>query len=297
MTGLVKDGMDMSGTGIVDIDHVMCDVSDLSAAVEAFSWLGFGFTPESAIGGFSNRLAQLTPVGPGVANFFELMTINDAENVSPLMRDVLAGPDGIKMIVHIADDLERATQAFADVGSPVGDVWNVEREWTSPDGNREDVRFRVLIPKRGALPYFMNAYTPNSLSQYLQPAYQRHDNGARHIRRIYAACPSSHLREAVDRLERLYSCAAHELSPTVFALQPRDVVLEVADPDDLRGRFPMLPTPADDNPALVGLQFAVADLGRTEALLRARGVAADVRDETIVVAPTDASGILIEFAG
>ncbi|MEW5420808.1 VOC family protein [Amorphus sp. 3PC139-8] len=282
-------------SGLVEIDHLMCTVSDMPAAVTAMSRLGFRLTPESEIGGMSNRLAQLTPIRAGSANFFELMTINDRTRVPALMQEILSGPDGLKMIVHVCDDIESATRAFAYAEAPIGDTWHVEREWVSDDGLIEDVRFTVLIPQRGALPFFMNAYKPNSLSQYTQPKFQHHDNGALNIRRVYAVCPEGRLAEEVAKLETVYACVARRSADGSFTITPRDVVLDVSDPGLSAHRFEgAVPLPADAS-TLVGLQIAVVDLTHTERLLRANSISPICRPGRVVVRAEDACGMMIEF--
>ena len=76
---------------VVELDHLMIKVDSLKAATEKFSRMGFDVTPESRIEslGVANRLVLLWPRRPGVANFLELMSVPDPENVDPTMAEVL----------------------------------------------------------------------------------------------------------------------------------------------------------------------------------------------------------------
>ncbi|AFK53639.1 VOC family protein [Tistrella mobilis] len=283
-------------TGLVDIDHIMCGVSDINATVADLSRLGFSFTPESTIGGMSNRLVQMKPIRPaGAANFFELMTVNDHLRVPPLMRDILSGPDGLKMIVHLSDDIEQAAATFAKAGSPIGDSWTVGRDWVREDGEREHVRFTVLIPARGHLPFFMNAYRPDSIAQYSQARYQTHENGARHIRRVYATCPAAKLPEVVAQHEKLYGCQASTLGDDAFAIRPGDVDLVLMSEDGFASRFGLAGHMQLGLPRLAGLTIEVSDPDALAALLARNGIPATACEHALVVGPEHAAGMVIEF--
>lgn len=132
--------------GIVDIDHVMCQVADTEQAKAAFERLGFHTTPRSSLagGGVANRLVILTPKGDGVANFTELMAIEDRSCLEPSMAKVLAGAQGIKSLVNTLDDADAPRESQVLAGFAMHDVWPKERARRLPSGEELLVAFRVL---------------------------------------------------------------------------------------------------------------------------------------------------------
>ncbi|MGI8680696.1 MAG: VOC family protein, partial [Mycobacteriales bacterium] len=140
--------------GILDIDHVMCQVGDTEQAGAAFERLGFSTTPRSSIaaGGVANRLVILTPRGDGVANFIELMAIEDRERLEPSMADILAGVPGIKSLVNALESADAARLAHIASGFSMLDVWPKQRKWRLPSGEELLVAFRVVIPAPDQVP-------------------------------------------------------------------------------------------------------------------------------------------------
>jgi hypothetical protein len=69
------------------------------------------------------------------------------------------------------------------------------------------------------------------------------------------------------------------------------------DPARIAERFPDMALPGPtDSPILVGYRVAVADIAATEKLLRANDVLARRHRGALIVDPSDAFGVAIEFA-
>jgi catechol 2,3-dioxygenase-like lactoylglutathione lyase family enzyme len=279
---------------ILDIDHVMCGVDDLGAAAHAYERLGFRLTPFSRMEGIgvANRLVLLRPAGAGVANFVELMTIEEPAAASAVMREVLAGPPGVKSLVHAVPSAERIREHHLAAGLDMLPVWPVERDWTLDSGETLCLRFRVALPRPGPLPLMFNHVEYLTLEHYLRPELREHPNGAVRLSEVTALAGD---RE-VEAFERLYGRRAERLDGAAV-LTVRDVRLRIAGVDALAADLDALGLEPPAPPAYLGFAVQVEDLGRAEALLACGGVRATRLERRLLVHPDDACGSLLELRG
>lgn len=285
-----------SATGFTEIDHVVCRVQDLDAAVGKFRRMGFRLTPESSFMHVTNRLIQLTPVAPDAPNFFEFLTISDTRKVDSIVKANLTGPDGLVMLVHITDDVSRAHATLASVGAPGGSIVEIERDWIEADGFNECVKYEALIPEPGELPFLVNAYCPSDVGQYTQARYQQHANGAVRMTRIIACVEDIELQDAVAKFETIYDTKAINVAEGIIDVTPRDVSLRFITPGKLLSTYIDIDYWRDKPPpSLVGLVIEVRDLDVLRSILKTNDVLHHDVGDTIIVPPEESCGFLLEF--
>lgn len=297
MASSLAPGQRMSvSNGIVDIDHIMCKVDDTESALAVFEQLGFSTTPRSSItsGGVANRLVIFTPKGEGVANFIELMAIEDPLNVEPAMVEVLGGAPGIKSLVNALQDAARAREQHIAAGFTMLDVWPKERTWRLPSGEELLVAFRVLLPEPGQVPLMFNGVEYLTLHHYLRPEFQRHANTAVRWSRVSAVTARDGFEEAVAVYERVYGSAA-ETGDGEATVHVRDTSLTLLTPDALRRVFAGVDLSTFTPPCYCGVTVEVADVGRTHEILLSNDVRHVRHPRSLIVDPADACGIVLEF--
>lgn len=285
--------------GVAELDHLMIKVDSLKAATEKFSRMGFDVTPESRIEslGVANRLVLLWPRRPGVANFLELMSVPDPGNVDPTMAQVLSAGEGIKMIVHLAADIETFVATIRERETWVDPIWDIRREWQTPDGERQTIRFRVTKPVPGGAPFTINAYQPNTIGQYLQDRFRRHANGARHIAAVTGVVAARQFAPAVAYFEGLYGIPAQRTGEGIAEIKPRDVNLRIVTETFFAGLYPEIGPAPLRLPCLAAVTIEVSDLEGVATLLAANDVSHVRRHQPagIVVGPHEACGVTVEF--
>jgi hypothetical protein len=284
---------------LVELDHLMVKVDSLKAAADKFSRMGFDLTPESRIEslGVVNRLVLLWPRQPGVANFLELMSVADPGSVDPTMAEILSGNEGLKMIVHLASDIEKFVATVREGQTWVDPVWDIRREWQPPDGERQTIRFRVTKPVPGQPPFTINAYQPNAIGQYLQDRFRNHANGARHVAAVTGIVPAQEFAPAVAYFESLYGVSALHAGAGIAEIRPRDVTLRIVAESSLASLYPEIDRARYAPPCLAAVTIEVSDLPAVATLLAANGVSHVLRRQatSIVVGPDDACGVTLEF--
>lgn len=284
---------------VVELDHLMIKVDSLKAATEKFSRMGFDVTPESRIEslGVANRLVLLWPRRPGVANFLELMSVPDPGNVDSTMAEVLSAGEGIKMIVHLAADIEKFVATIRERETWVDPIWDIRREWQTPDGERETIRFRVTKPVPGGAPFTINAYQPNVIGQYLQDRFRHHANGARHVAAVTGVAAAQQFASAVAYFEALYGIPAQRAGEGIAEIKPRDVTLRIVTATSFAGLYPEIGPAPLRLPCLAAITIEVSDLESVATLLAANDVSHVRRGRPagIVVGPNEACGVTVEF--
>lgn len=281
--------------GIVDIDHVMCKVADTEHARAAFERLGFSTTPRSSIGGgVANRLVLLTPRGDGVANFIELMALEDPQCAEAQMLNVLSGPPGIKSLVNTLEDAALARESHVSAGFTMLDVWPKERTWHLPSGEELQFVFRVLLPVPGRVPLMFNGVEYLTLQHYLRPEFQLHPNGALRWVRVSAVINDDELEDTVAIYERLYGSSA-ERGDGQATVAVRDTSLRLLTSDALSRAYGDVDLPGFRPPCYCAITVEVADVARAGAILAENGVRHIRHTESLVIDPTEACGTVLEL--
>lgn len=282
--------------GIVDIDHVMCKVMDTEDAMAVFERLGFSATPRSIVGhgGVANRLVILTPRGDGVANFIELMAIEDRATLEPSMVEVLAGGPGIKSLVNAVEDATEARKAHIASGFTMLDVWAKKRTWRLPSGEELLFVFRVLLPVPHQVPLMFNGVEYLTLQHYLRPEFQRHPNGALRWIRVSAVIEEKDFEETVGIYERLYGSTA-ERGDGQAVVRVRDTCLRLLTPEAVGRLFDGMDLSGLSPPCYCAITIEVADVERAGVILVENGVRHIRRTQSLLIDPAEACGTILEL--
>jgi hypothetical protein len=225
------------------------------------------------------------------------MSVPDSENVDPTMAHVLSASEGIKMIVHLAVDIEKFVATIRERETWVDPIWDIRRQWQTPDGESQTIRFRVTKPVPGGAPFTINAYQPNVIGQYLQDRFRHHANGARHVAAVTGVASAQQFAPAVAYFEDLYGIAAQRAGEGIAEIKPRDVTLRIVTATSFAGLYPEIGPVPLQLPCLAAVTIEVSDLHGVARLLAANDVSHVRRGQPagIVVGPHEACGVTFEF--
>lgn len=282
--------------GILDIDHVMCRVTDIEAGLRTLERLGFKPTPYSRLEmmGGGNSLVLLRSRSRAVANFLEIAYTGNPPAATPLITKILVGGEGVKMVVHMTS-AARAYEAWRQLGLSVIPPISFERTTSLPTGEALLFKATVVIPEPGQAPLMFNGYETETLHHYRRTDYQDHPNGAQHWDAVTALVAADEFDNAVAFYERLYGVSAQRGSG-VASITRGEVEFRIATSAGLAERYPGIDAVCGRAPPVyVGLTIAVDDPGRLLQLLVANGVPAKQIGRAVCVAPRDAMGILFDF--
>jgi hypothetical protein len=281
-----------------NLDHLVLCVHDLEAAHRRFRSFGFTVTPPADHPfGTRNRLVLLDD------NFIELLTVADAGAIPSTApggfsfgahnRTFLAEGEGISMLAFKGTDARADVRGFAAQGLATYDPLDFSRDAVMPDGRTVRVGFSLAFSTDAGLPglAFFTCQHQQSRDLFWQPDYQRHANGAKRVVDVVlsAADPGAH-RHFFERLTGSYASAA----PGMLSFGPPDNRLTLSG----RARFARgFPEGATDRraPHFEAYRVAIADLGTVERHLQENGVRYQSAEGAIVIAPTAAFGVAIEF--
>jgi hypothetical protein len=284
---------DQPKNGIIEIDHLLTAVQDAQRAGEDFERLGFTVTPLSVITamGLSNRLVLLSPLSDGAANFVELMALNDPAAANAAMRQLLEGPESVRSMVMTSRDAETTRSALIAEGYEPGEVHKLQRVWELPSGEQLHLAFDVLLPLPA--PFAFNVCQYRTLQHYLRPQWREHPNGA--VSLVSVHCVEEQPRKAIGYFEKLFGKRAERESDGSLSITPGKVKLVVHAPAQFAAAFGIEPPRPG---GYAGYSINVEDLGRTTALLRARGIDfVDLGAAGAVVGPAAAHGNALRFVG
>ena len=283
------------------IDHLVLCVHDLEAARRFYGGLGFTTTPPAVHPfGTGNSLVQLQ------GNFLELLSVVEPDRIPAMApgefsfgafnRDFLARRQGMSMLVFQSDDARRDQREFAGKGLTTYAPFDFSRKAMLPDGSTVTVGFSLAFvtdPRMPAAAFFVcQQHAPE---YFWKPEYQRHPNGARAVTEVImtAEAPAT-FAELFEGLQGPQSVSVGEGVLRVATALGRITLLDRA---RFAARFPDMPDPEGaETPRFAGYRVMVADLGRTQAVLRDASTRFRCEDDRIWIPSAEALGVVIEFA-
>lgn len=283
----------MPDKAIAEIDHLLTSVHDLDAAASLFRRMGFTLSPISRIEGMgiSNHLVLMTPPTSGIGNYIELMTAHSRSNLPPAMVRALSGAEGIKSMVLVSADIDRARTAINDAGFDAGAPFHVQREWVIAPGESVFPEFDVILPVDAPLTF--NCCRYYNVELYLRPEWLRHENGARRLCSVIAVANDP---AAITRpMGTLFGSVNN--TPEVSRTSPGRVDLAVYNPESLRSVFGIdCGSLQPGSACYVGYVIEVESRDRLAACLDRGGVRYREIGSDLAVDPFDGIGNLIIFA-
>jgi hypothetical protein len=274
------------------LDHLLTYVPALDDAAALFRRMGFSLSPVSHIEqmGISNHLVLMHPLGPGRANYIELMSPHDRSKLPPQMARTLSGEGGVRSMVIATNDLpafqRRLVRADFSVTSPM----RAQREWKIPGEPSVYPEFDVMMPVEAPLPF--NACRYYNLELYKRADWLQHPNGARRVCSCYAIAEHP---EALSVYAEIFDRDASRLPDGGWRFPAGDIELIVLPPLLAAERFGLSALPAA-GPDYLGYEIKVASLDALRALLSAQEVPHTEDQGALYVHPQTGFGSLIVFS-
>jgi catechol 2,3-dioxygenase-like lactoylglutathione lyase family enzyme len=283
------------------IDHLVLCVDDLERARRFYENLGFTMTPRAEHPfGTGNSLIQLH------GGFLELLAVVEPDNIVPMAPDhfsfgafnaaFLERRQGMSQLVFQSDDARRDHTDFVAKDLTTYEPFDFSREAAAPDGSTDTLSFSLAFITDERMPeasfFVCQQHDPQ---HFWRPRYQRHANGAQAIAEvIMVAGNPPDLADFFTALEGPENVTPGERRLDVTTPLGRITILS---PTRYLTRFPgmMLPDPPK-SPYFAGYRISVSDLEETRELLRQRQIRIKEREDSLIIRPDDAFGVLIEFA-
>ncbi len=277
--------------GIRGLDHVLVGVADLEAAKSVWGRLGFKACPRGRhIGWGTANYCLMFP-----HDYIEIIGIVDpSQFVNRLDAFLAAHGEGLMAVAFATDDAAdcAARLRAADIAA---------------DGPK-DLKRILELPEGEVLPAFELVFTPDAATPALRsficthltpeivwrPEWLEHPNGAQGIAEVVVAVEMP--GELGLAYANLLGMDAVRAADGWIQVQAGGCTLSFLGPAPLAERFPEL---ADGPlPRILGMTVRVADPAATRYYLEVAGVPfAPTADGRLRVAPVEASGVMLEFAG
>ena len=280
-------------------DHLVLCAADLDRASRFYATIGFTLTPRAVHPfGTCNSLIQLH------GNFLELLSIADPRLIPKAAPGkfsfaayndaFLKRREGFSMLVFATSDAAADAAEFKKSGLNAYDIFHFGRQATLPDGSKARVDFSLAFVTHPAMPEAAFFTCQQQAPQYFwRSEYQRHANGARRL--VEVVMSTARPADCKDFFECLMQAPA-KLSPSGFSIGDAREGLTVLDHAGLAARFPEIPRRgAGGTPRFEAYAIEVADLSATQALLASAGVAFRSTPRSLVLRPSAAFGVVIEF--
>ena len=279
------------------LDHFIICVHDLAKAALNWQRLGFTLTPTGVHPfGTSNRLAMFGN------NFLELLAVTDVAAVQPAApgrfsfaahnQDFLRAAEGMSMLaLHSTDahaDAARFNAAHIGAYAPL----DFGRDAVLPGGGKARVAFSLAFATDAAMPEiaFFTCQQRHPPELFWKAEYQHHPNGALRVTEVVMSAPEPTQHRAF--LERLTESEA-EFVPGRLTVGARGNRVTVLGPAETARRLPGCTT--EGSSRFSAVRLAVTDLDATRRTLENSGVALQVIDNALLIAPAASHGLALEF--
>ncbi len=283
----------MAIKSVVGLDHVVVVVRNLDVAAEQWARLGFTVSPRglhSAHMGTANHTLMLQE------DYLELMGVVAATERNAPTRALLEKREGIERAAFTTSDAAAGVAALHALGykNAIGPT-DFSRPVTRADGSKTEAVFATfqwpLDERPGGLRIFAcQHFTRNAV---WLPELTTHANGAYKINHIELLSTDPHVGAAhMARLIDMPIGRDADGAPRVESGSGRGAFVFI-DRAMLAARHPGVPLAGLPEEGAVVLSLRVKDARKTAAALGANGIA--VSPKVVKVAPSNASGVLIEF--
>ena len=166
------------------------------------------------------------------------------------------------------------------------------RDAVLPGGGTARVAFSLAFATDAAMPgiAFFTCQQRHPPDLFWKAEYQHHPNGALRVTEVVMSVPEPAQHRAF--LERLTQSEA-ELAPGRLTVGKRGNRVTVLGPAEMARRLPGCA--AEGSPRFCAARLAVTDLDTTKRVLENNGVALQVIDNALLIAPAASHGLALEF--
>jgi hypothetical protein len=273
------------------IDHVLIAASDLERSVEVWRRLGFVTTPYGRhVGKSTANYCIMFP-----KDYLELIGIVDPASPPSQHNDLIAARgDGLFATALSPDSAEAARQAVIDAGIEALPLRDLHRAVERPDGTA-DLYFKNFDLADAATPdyrfFFCHHLTPDEMRH---PDWLAHPNGVVGVDGIVVVCPGPAAH--ADAYAKLFGGDAVGVDGGVLTIRAGRHRARFMTDAAFRAAYSAAELPAAPAAAYgASVGFLVRDVAATAAWLDRAGVAHVRTDGGILVAPGEATGVLVQF--
>ncbi len=279
----------MTGQAVKGIDHAVVVVADIEAARAAYARLGFEVQPR----GFHTRLGTANHLMIFGDTYLELIGIVEPSPFNAERRAWLEKGGGLANVALRTDGADIAHAAWTACGLQPDPVLDFGRA-VEIGGRTEQATFRTvrLGTNRARLLGFFACEHRTPQFVY-RPEWARHANGTTGLAGAAVIAGDPGTDEAYVR--KVFGDAAVRRDSAELVIDSGSTLIRYMPRERFLALYPgVAPQRHDDHPAL--LSFHVPDVRRTEAVLRAGGLApVAAPDGRVLVPASDAAGVAIEF--
>jgi len=279
---------------IIGIDHAVVMVADLDQAAANWKRLGFSVSPRgthSAKMGSGNYTIMLDP------DYIELLgVLAETEHNAPARAFLAKRGEGIERIAFTAIDSEAGAQEIRARGYAALGPTDFERPVTMPDGSISAAKFKIFQWPIDEAPAGLRIFACQHKTRETVwiPELMKHANGAQRLRQVLVVSAepgrdAAHLARLIDGTER----AEPDGAVAVPSGSDRaDFVFLTR--DQLGRRYPEVTLSGLPEHGGAGLVLATSNLAAAQ---KAVGNAGTISGAAVCVAPHEANGTLLVFAG
>jgi hypothetical protein len=279
---------------IIGIDHAVVMVADLDQAAANWKRLGFSVSPRgthSAKMGSGNYTIMLDP------DYIELLgVLAETEHNAPARAFLAKRGEGIERIAFTAIDSEAGAQEIRARGYAALGPTDFERPVTMPDGSMSAARFRIFQWPIEEAPAGLRIFACQHKTRETVwiPELMKHANGAQRLRQVLVVSAepdqdAAHLARLMDGSER----AEPDGAVAVPSGSDRADFIFLTR-DQLGRRYPEVTLSGLPEHGGAGLVLATSNLAAAQ---KAVGTAGTISGGAVCVAPHEANGTLLVFAG
>lgn len=261
----------------LDVDHVGILASSIDGLVGCYRKLGFRVIGPADLKAVDEG-ENIRPLGQQSAHimfadtYIELTAVS-APSPGHHLSAFLDGPDGLRLLILRATDVESSRQRCADAGLDPGPIQKASREIAY--GNAGTARFRwFALPVRKYPEALFCFVQHDTFETVFQPEVASHENRATGLSRIILAG---------DSVPGRYLALDTDGNGTVMESRPSEAL------DALFGAG------ISGCPPLAGLGIAVADIEATRRFLSGNGIPHQLVDRALAIAPAHAGGVGLLF--
>ena len=270
------------------IDHVVVMVDGIDAAQKAYEKLGFQVQPR----GFHKKLGTANHLMIFDRDYFEILGIVEDTEFNAERREWLKAGGGLANVALATDGADLAFDAFKVAGLTPDAPLFFDRA-VEVAGKTEHAKFRtVRIPKQH-MPVVGFFVCEHQTPQFVyRPEWARHANGARGLLGVYVIAEQP--EKWIPTVEKYFGAGSARRTADGVTVNTGTQPIHYLDRRTYGARFPgVTPVRPGDHPAALAIR--VDSLGACEALLKKNGVRIVAQPERLIVPPTEAAHLTIEF--
>jgi hypothetical protein len=285
------------------VDHLVLPVADLGVAEARYAALGFAVAPRGQHPfGTVNACIYLAD-----GTFLEPLALSDAATAAQAVREgnvfvghdstfrTRVGEEGLSALVFGTQDAVADHEHFRSEQISAGDMLRFSRPFVGADGASGEATFLLAFAAdlRAADALFFTCERVG-VPAVDRTQLTRHANGAVALKRILLAAPEPHHFEVL--LTTLMDHADPIRTEHGFDLQTGTSLISVLDQAAAEALLGVR-SGEDNDPTLqfAAVEFAVTDLGATQARLQNNGVATEAKNHSLLVPAAAGQGVPFLF--